>query len=1030
MIKRVTKDFETRSMVDLKSAGAYKYSLDPSTQPTCLAFKVRGEKMVYFLPFETVNTPWEKLPIKLRKMWQHYIDEGYEMSAHNSFFERCIYDNIMVARYGWPAISPELRRCTAAKAAACALPRNLAGAGEAMRLTVQKDWRGHQAVMATCKPTKQWKAWKTAQDKVFSSERYTQKTLALASLPEPSPFLPAMTMDEIERVVKQGPLKKDDPTYRNALIWQTLYIYCKIDVRTEEELDESLPDLIPQEQEIWHLNQKLNWRGLKVDIPTVEKIVGIMELESKKKIKELDSLTMGLVTKPGARNSILEFLALDGIVLPDLRAKTVDDALRGFMLSEDMQALLEIRKALSKTSTKKYLSFLNRAHIDDRVRDLTMYHGASTGRDTGTGIQPHNFPRGVITVTKDRPYAAVENVIECDEDMLRILYGDSLSMLFSSILRNMIIPTKGKELFVADFSKIEVAVLWWLAGNEEGLRILRSGKDPYIYQAANNLNMTYDAFEAALNSEEPWAFDSRQLGKAQILGCFDKNTKVLTDSGWKRIADVGIKDKIWDGIEWVSHQGVLYQGMKPTVLLFGVTLTPDHLLLSRQGWVSAEAVLKGNEEFRKSVLDLADLPSSGIGSALEEDWLLSKYSATAKGIHTKSMTTTYLRAKVLNVIVVLKKLLITGLKNITVMKTLCLIRATEPVYLTGYPQRSGDALEILIPILSTTAGVGLKFATFGEKIKNIFYTTFKPYFIGTDLILKWTELIMTVIMSPVTFVLYLALRICSTVEVLVNSKIEYNNSNHVYDIVHAGPRNRFTIMSDRGPLIAHNCGFGMGPDKFQLTAWEQYRLKLTLKESRIAVKNYRESNDAVPELWREYEEAAIRVVRDKIVVTAGKCKFYYKDSFLWVELPSGRALAYKDPEIVWRQREYEVSEIEMVNGEEVITKTKKISEPQETLEFYAVNSKTKKWCLERTWGGTLTENFVQGTARDLMMPAMVRLEKAGYHALLSVHDEGLCEKEIGKGSLDEFTKILCMQPKWAPGLPIEAKGWKGPRYRK
>jgi hypothetical protein len=61
---------------------------------------------------------------------------------------------------------------------------------------------------------------------------------------------------------------------------------------------------------------------------------------------------------------------------------------------------------------------------------------------------------------------------------------------------------------------------------------------------------------------------------------------------------------------------------------------------------------------------------------------------------------------------------------------------------------------------------------------------------------------------------------------------------------------------------------------------------------------------------------------------------------------------------------------------------------------------------------------------------MVRLEKAGYRALLAVHDEGICEREIGKGDLVEFTKILCARPAWAPGLPLEAKGWQGPRYRK
>lgn len=695
VIKRVVFDFETRSRSNLKKEGAYKYSLDPTTQPTCLAFKIRGNPTVYFLPFEVVNRKWADQDPKLRELWSPLIGEGYEFAGHNAFFEFCVYTNILVSRYGWPMIPQKRYRCTAAKAAACALPRNLEGAGAALKLSTQKDKRGYVAMMQTCRPTKKWNAWKTLQEKIAAGARLTEKSKLKALEPEPPVFLEPDTAPEV---------------------FQVLYAYCKIDVRSEELLDETLPDLIPSEQEIWHLNQRLNWRGLRVDLPTVKKIVDIMAVESNRKLKELDSLTMGLVTKPGARKSILEFLALEGIELPDLKAKTVDDKLKGFELSENMHRLLEIRKALSMTSTKKYHAFLSRANEDERVRDILLYHGASTGRDTGSGIQPHNFPRGMIKVDKNRPYAAVENVVECSPEMLELLYGDSLALLFSAILRNMIIPSEGYELFVADFSKIEVAVLWWLAGNEPGLKILRAGMDPYKYMAAANTGKSY--------AEIPDDGDERQLGKAQVLGC----------------------------------------------------------------------------------------------------------------------------------------------------------------------------------------------------------------------------------------------------------------------------------------------GFGMGALKFLKTAWDMYRLRLTEEQSQVAVKNYRQANAAVPRLWKEYENAAIAAVESPgRAVEAGQCRFLVQDSFLWCELPSGRRLAYRDPQIAWRESEYG---------------------PRKTLEFWAVNSKTKKWALERTWGGTLTENIVQATARDLMMPAMVRLEKSGYRALLMVHDEGICESPIGKGDVSKFVDILCDPPKWAAGLPLEAKGWQGPRYRK
>lgn len=722
---KVTLDFETRSECDLKKEGAFKYSLHPTTMPTCLAFKLRGHK-ARLIKFDDINQPWRELPKEFRHDWIRLIVDGYLFVAHNAFFETCIYKNILVARYGWPDIDFRNFRCTAAKAAACALPRSLGGAGEAMNLSTQKDRRGYSAMMATCKPTKNYNAWKKARDKFQAGVRINKRTMELASRKAPPKFLEPEAAPEV---------------------WRVLYKYCEIDVVTEELLDDSLPDLTPLEQEIWFLNQRLNWRGLRVDVPTISKIVGLMEVESKKKLKELDKLTMGLVTKPGARRSILEFLALEGIELPDIKAKTVEDILKDGELSDDMRRLLEIRKALSKTSTKKYQGFLNRAWIDDRIRDILLYHGASTGRDTGTGVQPHNFPRGTIKVNKDRPYATVENVATQSPEILELLYGESLAIVFSSILRNMIIPTKGYELYVADFSKIEVAVLWWLSDNWKGLSILKSGRDPYIYQATANLGKSYEEIEKAVENEERWAIDTRQLGKAQVLGC----------------------------------------------------------------------------------------------------------------------------------------------------------------------------------------------------------------------------------------------------------------------------------------------GFYMSWKKFKSAAFDQYRLKLTGKQSVKAVKDYRQANAPVVDLWANFEVAAIAAVRSPgKTFKAGKCKFIVEKDFFWIELPSGRKLAYRSPSIIYKAVTYTVlEEIENDDGEVIEVEKERTGKAKPTIQFLGLDKSKKKLTTEFLHGGIITENIVQAVARDLMMPAMLRLEKKSYIPLLMVHDEGICEAKIGKGNIEEFQRVMCQLPKWADkNLPLDAKGWIGPRYRK
>jgi DNA polymerase len=95
-----------------------------------------------------------------------------------------------------------------------------------------------------------------------------------------------------------------------------------------------------------------------------------------------------------------------------------------------------------------------------------------------------------------------------------------------------------------------------------------------------------------------------------------------------------------------------------------------------------------------------------------------------------------------------------------------------------------------------------------------------------------------------------------------------------------------------------------------------------------------------------------------------------------------------------------------------------------------VNSLTKKWERTGTYGGKLVENIVQAVARDIMAEAMLRVEAKGYKLVMSVHDELVAETPRGRGSVAEFENELTKPPLWAAGCPIDAKGWRGKRYRK
>lgn len=461
-------DFETRSEFDLKKGGAFEYAAHPSTEVLCLAVKISDGEKVYLFDFYQMQKPFAEQAGGVKGRWSYFIAKPNAVFvAHNAFFEQSIYNMILVKRFGWPEIPGHKWRCTAAKAAAAAIPRNLADAGAVMRLSVQKDFKGHQVMLKLCKPTKAFKKWSETKIGAAPDKFWTPKTA-------PEDF-------------------------------KALYHYCKLDVLTEEKLDDALPDLTPTEQEVWFLDQKVNLRGIAVDLPLVHKISEIMTSENKAMVKQLDVLTMGLVGSGNERANILEFLKLDDIELPDLRSATVDEFLASGKANGDAEKILKIRKSLAKSSTAKYNTFKIRAQSDGRVRDLLLYCGAArTGRWGGKGVQPQNMPRGIIK----NIYEAIDRINTCDLGDLKMLYGDNLMPLFSSVLRGMFVASAGHEMFVQDFSTIESRVLFWLAQHQEGLKIFRDGRDPYKEMARHIFNC------ALIDVTD----EMRQVGKAAFLG--------------------------------------------------------------------------------------------------------------------------------------------------------------------------------------------------------------------------------------------------------------------------------------------------------------------------------------------------------------------------------------------------------------------------------------------------------------------------------------------------------------------------------
>lgn len=175
---------------------------------------------------------------------------------------------------------------------------------------------------------------------------------------------------------------------------------------------------------------------------------------------------------------------------------------------------------------------------------------------------------------------------------------------------------------------------------------------------------------------------------------------------------------------------------------------------------------------------------------------------------------------------------------------------------------------------------------------------------------------------------------------------------------------------------------------------------------------WRDNSPKTVALWRAIEDAAIEATLNPGRQTqAGKhIKYRRAGSWLFCRLPSARVITYPYPRVEFVGTPW---------GSE-----------RPKLIYKGVDSFSKKWCDQDFYGGLGTENVVQGTARDVMRDAMLRVEAAGYRIILTVHDEIVAENGSNEGSFKEFNALVAVPPAWALDLPIATEGWEGVRYRK
>ena len=373
--------------------------------------------------------------------------------AHNAAFERLIFWYVLQIDF-----KLEQFYCTATQARANCAPGSLEDVGRFAGASMKKDYRGAQLIRALCVP----------------------------------PF-------------------KDDPALMREMVQ-----YCEQDVRAMRAVSQSLRPLSDEELEDYHVNERINDRGVLVDVPLASAAIAYAATELEEIQSIVRAVTHGAITSvrsPKMREWVKERLSSEHLKLMEIEdgKYSIDKRVRANLLATDdlppdVAEVIQCADDLWASSVAKFSRLRDLADVEDnRVRGAFVFAGGSaTGRASSYGAQVHNFTR---KCAKD-PESVRESMVLGHAIVPK--FGKRVTDVLKGMLRPAIIPAKGKSLVVADWAQIEARMTPWLSGRgDDVLDVFRSGRDIYVREAA----AMYKIPESEVTP------DQRQIGKVAILAC-------------------------------------------------------------------------------------------------------------------------------------------------------------------------------------------------------------------------------------------------------------------------------------------------------------------------------------------------------------------------------------------------------------------------------------------------------------------------------------------------------------------------------
>lgn len=455
-------DLESRGPLDLTKVGAHKYAWHPETEITLWAYELRDAE------FDPAHVKlWERIfdPLMPADLFAALLDPTVIIEAWNAQFERLMIIEL-VARMVDDAPDDEILKellkavsvyeryhCTAARARACALPGKLDLCARFLQTPIKKDRRGAALIKELCSP-------------------------------------------------------REDGTYNeDRQLYAEFGAYCVDDTRAEGLIGTVVRDLTATEWLDYHANERLNDRGIPVDVALAKAAMFYADAEAADIRKELSAATCGAIQTPKqyaklkdwvlprVNSYVQELLVVKktnksgeevvGYTLDKAaRASILDDPDVSSTVSDEVLLVLELVDDAGRSSIAKFQAIINR-EVEGRLFGCYILNGAGqTGRYSAHGFQPHNLQ---VREKIDNLLEVIDLIMaQAPATQVSMKSGKNILTTLACIMRPVVVAEEGKVLVWADFSAVEARALPWLSlepSADELLQRFAANVDVYIRDA-------------------------------------------------------------------------------------------------------------------------------------------------------------------------------------------------------------------------------------------------------------------------------------------------------------------------------------------------------------------------------------------------------------------------------------------------------------------------------------------------------------------------------------------------------------------